>query len=191
MVLLEAIVSWDLGILYGIQELFRSGWMDGLMTTITRFGDGGIFWIAVAACCLAARPSRKMGYSMAAALLIGLVVGNLLLKPLVARIRPFDLVGFGPLLISAPTDFSFPSGHTLHSFSCATVIWRYYRGWGWGAYLLAALIGFSRLYLFVHYPTDVLAGALLGIGIGWLAVFLIRRWEKARGSLPGCPGETR
>lgn len=184
--MLEAITAWDLNILYAIQETLRSGWMDLVMPTITRFGDGGIFWVAVAVCCLVSRPNRRTGWAMAVALVLGLVICNLGIKPVVARIRPFDLAGVGPFLVKAPTDFSFPSGHTLHSFSCAMVIWQYHRSWGWGAMVLAALIAFSRLYLFVHYPTDVLAGAVLGLAIGWLAVLLVRTWEKKKGPLPGC-----
>ena len=184
--MLEAITAWDLNILCAIQETLRAGWLDLIMPAITRFGDGGIFWIAAAACLLASRPNRRTGWAMVAALVLGLVICNLGIKPAVARIRPYDLAGIGPFLVKAPGDYSFPSGHTLHSFSCAMVLWQYYRGWGWGAFVLAALIGFSRLYLFVHYPTDVLAGAVLGLAIGWLAVALVRLWERKKGPLPGC-----
>ena len=93
---------------------------------------------------------------------------NVLLKPLVGRARPFQSDGSVALLVSSPGDFSFPSGHTGASFAAAAVMF-FGRSslWGW-ALALAALIAFSRLYLYVHYPSDVLAGALLGILTGWL-----------------------
>ena len=117
---------------------------------------------------------------MAAALLMGLVVCNIILKPLVGRIRPFDyeLLHFGkviPLLIEAPTDFSFPSGHTIASAEAAGVLLLHDKRLGIPAAILAALIAFSRLYLYVHYPTDVLAALVLGIGIALLANHVINK----------------
>jgi undecaprenyl-diphosphatase len=107
-------------------------------------------------------------------------VCNLWLKPWVGRLRPFDyqLQCYGrviPLLIQAPTDFSFPSGHTIASFEAAAVLWLQHRKWGIAAMILAVCIAFSRLYLYVHYPTDVFFAMLLGIGIGLLASMLTRK----------------
>ena len=95
-------------------------------------------------------------------LAFNMVICNLLLKPLVARTRPYDLLGY-EILVRRLGDYSFPSGHTSASFAAATAIYAIDRRWGAAAYVLAALIGFSRLYLGVHFPTDVLAGAVVGI----------------------------
>ena len=154
--------------------------MDTIMPIITLLGDAGIFWIAIAALCLFFPKYRKMGLSMGISLLIGLLVCNVLLKPLVGRIRPYDyqLEHFGKqiqLLVAAQHDFSFPSGHTIASFEAATAIMLHNKKLGIVAMILAVMISFSRLYLYVHYPTDVLTSVVLGIGIAFLGTFLVKK----------------
>ena len=171
---------FDLPILEWIAANLRSAFLDAVMPVITLLGDAGIFWIAIAALCLFFPKTRKMGLSMGAALVIGLLLCNVTLKPLVQRIRPYDyqLEHFGKtiqLLIAAQHDFSFPSGHTIASFEAATVILLYNRKLGIPAMILAVLIAFSRLYLYVHDPTDVLASVVLGIGIAFLGTFLVKK----------------
>ena len=151
-----------------------SALLDGIMPAITALGNTGIFWILLAAALLVWKKYRHVGIRMALALIIGLLVCNGFMKPLFARIRPYDyqLLHHGKtiaLLIRAESDFSFPSGHTIASFEAATVLTVYSRKWGVPALILAGLIGFSRLYLYVHYPTDVLCSVVLGTGIGLLA----------------------
>ena len=172
--------NFDLPILEWIAENLRCAFLDFLMPIITLFGDAGIFWIAVAVVLLLIPKYRKIGLSMGAALLIGLLLCNVTLKPLVGRIRPYDyqLKHFGvtiQLLVGAQSDFSFPSGHTIASFEAATVLMIYNRKMGIPAMILAVLIAFSRLYLYVHYPTDVLASVVLGIGIAFLGSFLVKK----------------
>ncbi len=169
--------GFDLPILDWIAGHLWCPFLDALMPLITHLGDAGVLWIALALIFLCIPRYRKTGLSMALSLLMGLLVCNILLKPLVARPRPFDyqLAHFGktiPLLISAPTDFSFPSGHTIASFEAATAIFLRHRRWGIAAYILAGLIAFSRLYLYVHYPTDVLTSLVLGIGFGFAGTYL-------------------
>ena len=173
-------VSFDLPILDWIQAHLQSGFMDTIMPIITVFGDAGIFWIACAVVLLFFPKTRKMGMSMGAALLIGLLVCNVTLKPLVARIRPYDyqMEHFGvsiKLLIEAQHDFSFPSGHTIASFEAATAMLIHNKKAGIPAMILACLIAFSRLYLYVHYPTDVIASVILGIGIAFLGTWMVRK----------------
>ena len=110
---------------------------------------------------------------MGVALLLGFLTGNLLLKNCIARTRPFLWDPTISLLIEKPSDYSFPSGHTLASFECAVAIFRYHRKWGIAALVFAVLIAFSRLYLQVHYPTDVLGGAMLGTLWGMLACWIV------------------
>ena len=159
-------ISFDLPILDWIQANLKSGFMDTFMPFITKFGDHGLFWMIVAAVLVIFPKTRKTGLGMAFAMMIGLVVCNMTLKPLVARIRPYDLqaeLGVAiQLLCEAQHDFAFPSGHTIACFEAAVVLLKNSKKMGIPAMILAVLISFSRLYLYVHYPTDVLAAVILG-----------------------------
>lgn len=160
--------------------------MDTIMSLVTSLGNHGIIWIAIAVLLLVQKRYRRWGVVMLVAMAATYLVGTVWLKPLVARPRPFIEAGY-TLIIANPGGYSFPSGHTLASFTAATVVCCMPLGKGWkiGAVVLAVLIAFSRLYLFVHYPTDVLAGAVLGIIGALLAVRIARSWlrrgDKAAG----------
>ena len=172
--------NFDLPILEWIAENLYCPFLDAVMPLVTKLGDAGIFWILIAVALLIFPKTRKIGLSMGAALLIGLVVCNLTLKPLLARIRPYDYqrICYGKmiiLLVETPHDFSFPSGHTLASFEAAIALTVYNRKWGIPALVLATIIAFSRLYLYVHYPTDVLFSLLISVGIAFLACFLVKK----------------
>lgn len=165
--LYQLAVSFDLPILEWIQAYLQSDFLDTVMPIITLFGEGGIFWIAWAVILLIIPKTRKIGLSMLIALILGLLVCNLTLKPLVARVRPYDLQeqDFGVyinLLISRQSDFSFPSGHTIASFEAAVVLLKNSKKMGIPALIIAILVSFSRLYLYVHYPSDVLVSVVLG-----------------------------
>lgn len=169
---------FDLPVLEWIAGNLYCGFLDAVMPVITLLGDAGIFWIAAAVVMLFFPKYRKIGLSMGVALIMGLLVCNVTLKPLVGRIRPYDyqLEHFGKqiqLLIATPHDFSFPSGHTLASFEAATAIHIRNKKLGIPAMILACLIAFSRMYLYVHYPTDVLFSVALGIGFAYLGTFLV------------------
>ena len=171
---------FDLPILDWIAAHLWCPFLDAVMPVITLLGDAGIFWIAIAVVLLFFPKTRRIGLGMGAALLLGLLVCNVTLKPLVARIRPYDYVleqsGVQiKLLIEAQHDFSFPSGHTIASFEAATVLLIHNKKAGIGAVILACLIAFSRLYLYVHYPTDVIASVVLGIAFGFLGNWLVQK----------------
>ena len=159
-------ISFDLPVLDWIQANIQSGFMDKFMPFITKFGDHGTFWMIVAALLFLFPKTRKTGLGMAIAMMIGLLVCNVTLKPLVGRIRPYDLqaeLGVTiQLLGERMHDFSFPSGHTIASFEAAVVMMKNSKKLGIPAMILAVLISFSRLYLYVHYPTDVIASIILG-----------------------------
>ena len=121
---------------------------------------------------LSTKKYRSQGVILLAGLAAGVLVGNVCLKNLIARPRPCWLDDSVKLLIPVPTDYSFPYGHTLSSVIGATVLTKTNRRFGWAAIPLAAIIVFSRLYLFVHYPSNILAGAVLGVAIG-LAVYRV------------------
>lgn len=153
---------YEIEILHSLQDTVQCPFLDRLMPLITSLANYGIFWILLAVVLLLFKRTRKIGLSMGIALILGLIVGNLILKPLTARIRPYDFDPSILLLIPPEHEYSFPSGHTLASFEGAVTIFMYNRKFGTAALILAALIAFSRLYLMVHYPLDVFAGAVLG-----------------------------
>lgn len=165
--------NFELGLLNKIQEIFSCKFLDTVFPFITKLGDGGLLWIALAVFFLLFKKTRKIGISMGISLIIGYLVGNLFLKNVIARTRPYDFNSDFSILISKLSDYSFPSGHTLSSFEGATSIFLRNKKWGTPALIVATLIAFSRLYLYVHYPTDVLAGAVLGIAISCLAKFIV------------------
>ncbi len=159
-------------ILNCIRENLSCGPMDVIMKSVTFFGDAGWFWIALAVVLSVIPKTRKIGLTMCISLLLSGIFCNLGLKPLVARTRPYDVLGTIQLIIDAPHDYSFPSGHTSISFAGAVAIFAYNKKWGSMALIFASLIAFSRLYLYVHFPTDVLAGALLGSFCAVLAYYV-------------------
>lgn len=169
--------AFELNILNFIRENIANPFLDTIMPIITKFGDGGIFWIALAVVFLIFKKTRKMGLCMGLALLMGFITGNLLLKNIVARIRPYDLNPEVELLVKHLSDFSFPSGHTLASFEAATAIFINNKKWGIPALVLAFLIALSRIYLYVHYPTDVLAAIILGIGFAVLSCAIVKKYQ--------------
>ncbi len=168
----------EANILLWIQEHMRNDILTPVMSVITSLGDSGWFWIVLALILLGAaliiryknkeaeNPLLRISVTCLIAMVLTFIIGNLILKNAIARIRPYDRIPDLILLAKKPHDFSFPSGHTSFSFSCATALLftvpKEKRLPAVLLVILAALIGFSRLYLGVHYPTDVLAGAVLG-----------------------------
>ena len=156
-------MNWELALLDALQNL-HGGFLDAVMVFITSLANGGIFWLLLAAALivLGSKEKKQWGLSILLALVFSFVTVNLLLKPAVDRIRPFTYRPDLLLLVPIPRDASFPSGHSSVSFAGALSIYLYHRKWGLGALFLAVLIAFSRLYLYVHFPTDVLFGAAMG-----------------------------
>jgi len=154
--------------------------MDFLMVFFTRLGEFGCVWLALAVIFLVLRKARSMGFAVVLAIAVESVLCNLILKPAFHRVRPCDINAAVTLLISRPADFSFPSGHAGVSFAAAAAIYMFNKKWGILAFILAALIGFSRIYLYVHYPSDVLAGAALGALCGVGAGLAVKRFLRRR-----------
>lgn len=177
-------MSIDMAILDFVQTYLRCDFLDMAMPLITVLGNGGILWIICSLLMTVFPGTRKAGIAMAVSLILEVLCCNVLLKPFVARLRPCDVNMAVQLLIPHPEGFSFPSGHTGASFAAAAALYFGKNRMGTAAFILAALIGFSRIYLYVHYPTDVLAGALLGIMLGWLGNILVKAaGEKWQGRL--------
>ncbi len=172
--MLEAIVELDGNILLFIQEVIRNPILTPVFQFVTTLGNAGMIWIFICILLLLRKNTRRIGWMGLFALLGSLLVNNILLKNIVERPRPYDIMEELQPLITRPKDFSFPSGHTGSSFAVAAVFYRNLpKQFGIWMILLAALIGLSRLYLGVHYPTDVLAGMLLGIALGYGAERLV------------------
>ncbi len=161
----------EFDILYSINSI-HTDILDSIMIFITYLGEKGIFWMAIAAILLFNSKTRKCGIFMLISMAIGLILGNGIIKNLVERPRPYWIDENIKLLIPGLTDYSFPSGHTLASFEAAIMIFLFNKKLGIIAIIIAILVGISRMYLFVHFPTDVLAGALLGTIIS-IAVYYI------------------
>ena len=165
----------EFAILDWIQAHLRCGFLDAVLPVISWTSNHGEIWILLALCLLAAKKSRRQGGTVAVALLMDLRCCNMFLKPLIGRVRPFAVNPAVELLVAAPLDASFPSGHTAVSFAAVfalkasgSPLWK-------PALVLASVIAFSRLYLYVHWPTDVLAGILLGAALGYAADLVVKK----------------
>lgn len=175
-----AITRFDFSILDFIHNNLACDALDTAMPIITFFGSTALLWILAAVIMLITRGYRKNGVMMCAALALCLLVGNLILKNIIARDRPCWINEDVMLLVPNPEDYSFPSAHSMTSFAAAAVLFRTDKRLGAAALIMAALIAFSRLYLYVHFPTDVFAGILMGIALGTAACVIVEKMVKAR-----------
>lgn len=171
----------DLNLLIWIQKYAQTSLGNVFFSHITRLGDYGLLWILLTIVFLILPSKRHIGISTTLSLLCSTLIVNVILKPLVQRTRPFDLYPL-QLLIPTPTDPSFPSGHTAAAFAFATAFALSSEDVAAKITLFAfaTTIALSRLYLFVHYPTDVLGGILIGVVSGFIASFLIEGYDNKR-----------
>ena len=160
---MQALSNIEIRFLLFVQEHLRMPGLDRVMQFITHLGDTGFIWIVLALVLLITPRTRRAGAVCAAALVLNLLLTNVALKNIIQRIRPYDVMDSLKILVEAEHDFSFPSGHTACSFAGAWAMRRTLeRKWWIPAIVLAALIALSRLYVGVHYPTDVLGGLIVG-----------------------------
>lgn len=163
-------------------QAMRCPVLDALAVFFDAAGAHGELWIALTVLALAFRRTRKAGLAMALALCLYMVSGHFILKPLFARPRPCDIRPEMLTLVARPHGWSFPSGHTASGFAAAFALWFQNRKLGTLALLLATFIGFTRLYLYVHFPTDILGGVALGLAAGALGSLLADKasdkWSK-------------
>lgn len=177
------ITTLDFQVLDWIQLHLQCAFLDWLMPKITVLGNGGVIWIIIAVVLVCHRKTRCIGLTMGTGMLCGLVLGNGILKNLVQRDRPCWIRSV-ELLIAMPEDYSFPLGHTLSSFIAATVLFQYNRKAGIAAYALAISIAFSRIYLYVHFPSDVLFAVAFGILIGILVNHAGKKDDAKNAKIP-------
>ncbi|MDD6062281.1 MAG: phosphatase PAP2 family protein [Oscillospiraceae bacterium] len=179
----SAFLGFDRAIFEWVEKIFGYG-ISGVLTPIlvflTRLGDGGILWIALAIVLMLFKKTRKIGFTVAGAIICMFFFNNVFLKNFFARPRPFDLDVWKdwfvyPEFVTRPDSFSFPSGHSSSAFAAATGLTVSKKArFIVPGYVLAALIAFSRIYVHVHYPTDVIFGALFGIVYGVIAIFVCK-----------------
>lgn len=171
--------TMDTKILDFIAKNMRSDWLDFLMKVFTFIGEAGIFGIAIAILCLCFKNYRKTGMYILITMALGFLIGNLLLKNVIARDRPCVVHPELVHTISCPSGYSMPSGHTLHSFIPAFVL-LFNKKWKSGiiTFVLASLIAFSRMYFYVHYPSDILFGFLLAALLSFVVWILFTKVKK-------------
>lgn len=159
----QSLLELDGEILLWIQNVLRSALLTPFMILVTKSGDSGAVWILLSLGLLIPQKTRIVGVMMLLSLGATFVIDNVLLKNLVGRVRPYETVYGLERLVEIQKDFSFPSGHTGSSFAAAVVLLLSIpKKYGIPAMVLAFLIGFSRLYVGVHYPSDVICGAVIG-----------------------------
>lgn len=167
-------MSWEFDFLYALQNIHNPV-LDKIMIVLSTIGDAGLFWIGVAILLICMKKYRKCGLQVAVAMLLTFIVGNLILKNMIHRDRPCWIDPSITLLVKLPSDFSFPSGHSMNGFTASVSILLCDKKLGIAAVILAAAIAFSRLYNFVHFPTDVIAGIVIGIVSALFVNYLFQR----------------
>ena len=172
-------MNWEFSFLYFLQELHNPV-LDKIMLFITSLGNDGLFWIGIAVLMVFFKKYRKCAFSIGVALILMEFIGNGIVKDLVMRDRPCWIDPTVELLLKAPSSYSFPSGHTFAGFASAVTIFLNHKKEGIAAIVIAALIAFSRMYLFVHFPTDVLASIVLGTAIAVGVYFVMKRVKKVK-----------
>lgn len=168
----------DNSILLFIKNNMHSHIMDSIMVIITSLGNGGAIWIIISVLLIINKKYRKIGFIALASLLLSSILGEGILKHVVQRIRPSADIPVIDMLIAKPLTYSFPSGHAASSFAAAGVLAKYLKKYSLGFLGLASLIAFSRLYLYVHYPTDVLAGIILGLICSRIIIYIFNKVSK-------------
>ena len=171
-------MEWEFSFLYFLQELHNPV-LDKIMVFITSLGNDGLFWIGLAILMLFFKKYRKCAVSIGISLILMELIGNVILKELIMRDRPCWIDPTVELLVKAPSSYSFPSGHTFAGFASAVTVFLNHKKEGIAAIVLATLIAFSRMYIFVHFPTDILGGMVFGTGVAVLTYFIVHRlWPK-------------
>lgn len=163
----------DVAIIKYVQEHFHNRFTDHFFPLVSRIGNAGAIWFVFAFCLGYHRETRYVSFMMFFALALAHIISQIL-KPVIGRPRPFIRFPGRPLLIHTPGGYSCPSGHSATSFAAATVLFLYDRRLGFVVYCIAFLIAFSRIFVFVHYPSDTILGALLGVLCAIFILYLYR-----------------
>ena len=191
---MEALFQFESNLLLWIQEYLRSDFLDAIVKFITHSGDHGYLWIALLIILLCIPKTRRAAIIGAATLLLTFIVTNLCLKPLIGRTRPYEVIEGLTRIIEKQSDRSFPSGHTANSMAVGVSLWLVSKKYeiigdkklyfpkaaGWAVLVWSVLVGLSRLYVGVHFPTDVLGGAIVAI-LNTVIVFTVyKKWFEKK-----------
>ena len=176
--MIEALQNLDTSILLYIQDFIRTPFLTAIMVFFSKIGNLGLVWIITGLILLIPSKTRRGGFDLLACLLFAYIVNDLFIKELVARIRPYDAINNLSILVAPESSYSFPSGHTNTSFASAFVLTRSYGKKGAWAYIPAVLIAVSRCYVGVHYPSDVLAGMVVGTLVSFAVYWLLHKYVK-------------
>lgn len=182
----DSLLSFDLSVFEWIQGI-QNGFLDAVMVGITTTGNAGAIFIVLGFVLLFTKKYRKAGLAILVALIVMLLCNDLFLKEFFARVRPFNLFESNPdkyaewgtkyvfpELVYKPSGYSFPSGHTASAFAAATALLWHSRKWGVPTMIFATIMGFSRIYVQVHYCTDVIGGVISGVICGFIAVLIVK-----------------
>lgn len=178
---MDIILNIDNSILDFIQQHIVCEPLNKVMVFITELGTGARLWILIGLILLLIKKYRKYGIVIFVSVILSHFIGNVAIKHIVKRARPCQVNTAIDLIVNRPKSYSFPSGHTFTSFAPATVLFLMNKKIGIPALIIAALIGFSRMYLYVHYPSDVLCGAILGILVGVILTKLSKKYFLYKG----------
>ena len=167
--MIDQITVWDGTLLVDFQHCFVQDTINSFMIALTHLGDHGFLWILIALFLLIPKKTRKYGFLTLVAMLLTLMVNNFFLKNAIARVRPYENFPEVIRLIEKQSDYSFPSGHSANGFAAAVSMYLYLpKKIGIPAVIIAISIALSRLYVGVHYPLDVVGGALIGSFMAWI-----------------------
>ena len=207
---MDSFIQFDGNLLIGIQQALNADWLTTVMKIITLLGENGYFWILLCLIMILFRRTRRLGIICAVSLLFTFICCNLIIKPAVDRVRPWVTFQMVDAMLPPPGDASFPSGHSANAMGPAWAMFLATRpkksssgrsydevkclGWngdgisprmmhrlGIATVVLAVLIGISRLYLGMHYPSDVVCGLLLGMIVAAIVYKVILKIEDKRG----------
>jgi len=172
---MDFIKTLDLNTFDFVQKYISNSFLDSVLPIITNLGQGGAIWIVISLALIISRKYRKAGILTLAVLLINYLIGDVALKNIIERERPFISIEGIKLIVKPPSSFSFPSGHTSSAFAAATILSLHIKKYSFLFITLACIIGFSRIYLYVHYLSDVIAGMCLGIVVAMICNII---WEN-------------
>lgn len=175
---MDWIIALDRSIIFSVQDMVVTPWLTPVMRFVSFIGEYAAIWVLIGVGLCFSRKYRMAGIAVLLGVFFTMLVGNIAIKNLVMRLRPcIDFPGVSvSSIIPGATDYSFPSGHTFSSFAAATVLVQFRKNiWTCLALCGAVVMGFSRIYLFVHYPSDVLTGATLGVIFGILSWKIVKK----------------
>ncbi|MCI6652859.1 MAG: phosphatase PAP2 family protein [Ruminococcus sp.] len=175
--MIDFITNIDFSILYWIQDNLRNSFMDFVMPLFSNLQDGGLIWISIAVVMLFFKRTRYCGIAVLLAMGIDTLITEYGIKNIVCRVRPCNLVDDVNMLVEKPTSYSFPSNHSASAFAGAVAVMLTIKKKAWTipAFVFSGIISFSRMYVFVHFPSDVFAGILLGSTIAVLVCYLMKK----------------